>query len=60
MIRWQGSLYARWLMMAVLVATCGKVGQWTTDTSREAFGAGDGQRLPREVLAVRQAVAGAS
>ena len=56
MIRWQRSLYARWLMMAVLVVTCGKVGQWTTDTSPEVFGGPGGQRLPREVLAVQQAV----
>ena len=53
MMRSRISLSARWMMMAVVVAMCWMLSESVTGTSSRAT---ESRRLPREVLAVQQAV----
>lgn len=52
-MRSRRSLPPRWLMMAIVVATCWMLCESMTETSSEAT---ESRRLPREVVAVQQAV----
>ena len=53
MMRLRRSLSAGWMMMAVVVAMCWMLSESVTGTSSRAT---ESRRLPREVLAVQQAV----